>query len=290
MSTLRLGSKGPEVERLQKLLHVKPADGDFGPKTLAAVKEYQKSHGLVADGVVGPATWKSIENSSSGTKPGGGGGGDGSNPSGGSSGPSDGGSAPSGSDGPAAKPDSSVTLAQLRAICTQAPAKKLESYLPLLNSAMTEATINNRLRKCAFIAQVAHESVEFIYMKELGGHDYFMRMYDITGNRPKVAKDLGNTSPGDGAKYPGRGPIQVTGKNNYRECGKALGLDLINHPELLEKPGNAFRGSAWFWKSRGINQAADIPDFKKVTRIINGGLTHYDERLAYYNRALKVIK
>lgn len=289
MSTLRMGSTGPEVERLQKLLNVKPADGDFGPKTLAAVKEYQKSHGLVADGVVGPATWKSIESSGSGANPGGTGGGDGSHPSGGSSTPTGGDSAPSGADGPPAKPESSVTLQQLRSICTQAPVKKLESYLPLLNSAMTEALINNRLRKCAFIAQVAHESAEFVYMKELGGHDYFMRMYDITGNRPSVAKDLGNLSPGDGAKYPGRGPIQVTGKSNYRECGKSLGLDLINHPELLEKPGNAFRASAWYWKSRGINQAADIPDFKKVTRLINGGLNHYSERLVYYNRALKVI-
>src|SRR5262249_5994763 len=144
--------------------------------------------------------------------------------------------------------------------------------------------------KCAFLAQVAHESVEFVYMKELGGHDYFMRMYDITGDRPAKARELGNLSPGDGAKYPGRGPIQVTGKNNYRECGKSPGLDLVNHPELLEQPAIAFRGSAWFWKSHGINPVADKGDFKQVTRIINGGLTHYDDRLKYYNRALGVIK
>lgn len=286
MSTLRVGSQGPEVERLQRMLHVQPADGDFGPKTAAAVREFQKSHGLVADGVVGPKTMAAIEKGGSTSPSGGGGGGGGgdANPAT----PSDGGSS-GGTDGPKPDPKASIGLQQLRAIFTQCPVKKLETYLPFLNAAMTEAEINNRLRKCAFLAQVAHESTEFVYMKELGGHSYFMRMYDITGNRPKVAKDLGNLSPGDGAKYPGRGPIQVTGKNNYRACGKALGLDLVNHPELVETPSIAFRASAWYWKSRGINEAADKPDFKRVTRLINGGLNHYAERLAYYNKALKVI-
>ncbi|NUQ74904.1 MAG: peptidoglycan-binding protein [Polyangiaceae bacterium] len=279
MSTLRIGSKGPEVERLQRLLNVKPPDGDFGPKTAAAVREFQQSHGLVADGVVGPKTWEAIEK---GGVTGGGGGS-------GSTTPTPAEPTPGGTDGPAPQPGSSITIQQLRAIFTQAPLKKLEGYLPYLNSAMTEAQINTKLRKSAFLAQLAHESLEFVYMKEQGGRSYFMRMYDITGNRPKKARELGNLTPGDGARYPGRGPIQVTGKNNYRDCGKALGLDLVNHPELVETPSIAFRASAWFWRSRGINEAADRGDFKRVTRIINGGLTHYEDRLKYYNRALKVL-
>lgn len=295
MSTLRMGSRGPEVERLQKLLNVKPVDGDFGPKTAAAVRQFQQGHGLVADGVVGPRTWDALEH---GTTPsrGGGGGGDGTKPSTGAASP--GGtttapgqqpSSPGGADGPAPQPGSSITLQQLRAIYTQAPVKKLETYLPFLNSAMTEAHINNKLRKSAFLAQVAHESMEFVYMKEQGGRSYFMRMYDITGSRPKKARELGNLNPGDGARYPGRGPIQVTGKNNYRACGQSLGLDLINHPELVETASIAFRASAWFWRSRGINEAADKPDFKRVTRLINGGLTHYEDRVKYYERALRVL-
>jgi putative chitinase len=280
MSTLRKGSQGPEVVRLQKLLHVKPADGDFGPKTAAAVREFQKSHGLVADGVVGPATWSALEKENAPSDGGGGGGGGG----GGSPPP-----APSGGTGPAAKPASSITLQQLRAIFTHAPLKKLKSYLPFLNAAMTEAKINNKLRKAAFLAQVAHESAEFVYMKEIGNYAYFMKMYDITGSRPSVARDLGNTKKGDGARYPGRGPIQVTGKHNYRACGKALGLDLVNHPTLVEKPAIAFRASAWYWRSRGINKAADKGDFKQVTRLINGGLNHYAERLKYYQRARNVL-
>jgi putative chitinase len=154
---------------------------------------------------------------------------------------------------------------------------------------MTEAQINTKMRKAAFLAQVAHESAEFVYMKEQGNRAYFMRMYDITGRRPKKARELGNLAPGEGARYPGRGPIQVTGKNNYRACGQALGLDLVNHPELVETPSIAFRASAWFWRYRGINEAADRGEFKRVTRLVNGGLTHYAERVKYYNRALGAL-
>jgi putative chitinase len=287
MPTLRIGSQGPEVERLQRLLNVNPADGDFGPRTADAVREFQKSQGLVADAAVGQRTWDALEKR---TSPGGGGSGGGTGstaptPPAGGTPPA----APGGSDGPTPQAASSITIQQLRAIFTQAPLKKLEAYLPLLNSAMTEAQINTKMRKAAFLAQVAHESAEFVYMKEQGNRAYFMRMYDITGRRPKKARELGNLAPGEGARYPGRGPIQVTGKNNYRACGQALGLDLVNHPELVETPSIAFRASAWFWRYRGINEAADRGEFKRVTRLINGGLTHYAERVKYYNRALGAL-
>jgi peptidoglycan hydrolase-like protein with peptidoglycan-binding domain len=207
MPTLRIGSQGPEVERLQRLLNVNPADGDFGPRTADAVREFQKSQGLVADAAVGQRTWDALEKR---TSPGGGGSGGGTGstaptPPAGGTPPA----APGGSDGPTPQAASSITIQQLRAIFTQAPLKKLEAYLPLLNSAMTEAQINTKMRKAAFLAQVAHESAEFVYMKEQGNRAYFMRMYDITGRRPKKARELGNLAPGEGARYPGRGPIQV---------------------------------------------------------------------------------
>lgn len=285
MATLRLGSHGPEVVRLQRLLHVTPADGVFGPVTAKAVRSFQQSHGLVADGVVGPATWSALDHGTA-PHPKGTGGSGGAPNNGGSQAPDH---APGSSGDPTADARSSVTLQQIRAIFTKAPVKTLQGYLAFLNAAMTEASINAKLRKAAFLAQVAHESTEFTFMKELGGHDYFMRMYDISGHRPDVARSLGNTNVGDGARYPGRGPIQVTGKNNYRACGKALGLDLVHHPALLEIPKYAFRGSAWYWRSRGINQAADTGDFKRVTKLVNGGMTHYADRLMYYQRALRVL-
>jgi putative chitinase len=211
MSTLRIGSKGPEVERLQRLLNVKPADGDFGPKTAAAVKQFQQSHGLVADGVVGQRTWDALEKGSTPATP---------TPE--PPKPPAGGSGGGGNDGPTPQAASSVTLAQLRAIYTQAPVKKLEGYLPHLNSAMTEAQINNKLRKSAFLAQVAHESAEFVFMKEQGGRSYFMRMYDISGDRPAKARELGNLSVGDGAKYTGgpfRSPARATTARAARRSG-----------------------------------------------------------------------
>ena len=294
MATLRIGSQGPEVERLQKLLNVKPPDGDFGPRTYDAVRDFQRGQGLVADGAVGPRTWDALEKRSV-PSGGGSGGGGGSTPStpatpaGGSTNPTNPTNPTAPSDTPTAQPGSSITIQQLRAIFTQAPLKKLEAYLPLLNAAMTEAQINTKLRKSAFLAQVAHESAEFIYMKEQGSQAYFTRMYDINGRRPKKARELGNLSPGEGAKYAGRGPIQVTGKTNYRSCGKALGLDLVNHPELVEVPAIAFRASAWYWRHRGINEAADRRDFRRVTKLVNGGYRHYADRVKYYNRALGVL-
>lgn len=80
-----------------------------------------------------------------------------------------------------------------------------------------------------------HESGEWLYYKELGGDDYFKRLYDIQGQRPAKARELGNIKPGDGARYCGRGPVGITGRANYRRQSKKLGIDLENSPELAEQ-------------------------------------------------------
>lgn len=91
-------------------------------------------------------------------------------------------------------------------------------------------------------ATVFHETAHtFAPIKEYGGYSYFMRMYDITGLRPKVAKSLGNIYKGDGAKYPGEGYVMITGRRNYELYSKILGVDLINYPELAMVPKYAFR-------------------------------------------------
>uniref|UniRef100_UPI000641983E glycoside hydrolase family 19 protein n=1 Tax=Pseudomonas lundensis TaxID=86185 RepID=UPI000641983E len=137
-------------------------------------------------------------------------------------------------------------------------------------------------RVAAFIAQIGHESGQLKYVKEIWGPTTAQARYEGRA-------DLGNTRPGDGSKYRGRGLIQITGRANYKACGEALDLDLINQPELLEKPQQACMSAAWFWASRGLNTLADAGQFDKITQRINGGQNGAVDRQALYARALKVL-
>ena len=128
----------------------------------------------------------------------------------------------------------------------------------------------------AFLAQCAHETLDFKHMKEIGGSLDFKK-YDIRF-APRKAKILGNTKPGDGAKYKGRGYIQLTGKDNYKRAGQALGLDLVNKPELVELPDVAAKVAVWFWKERVRDKVDSFKNTKDVTKGINPGLKHLDQR------------
>ncbi|TVT89431.1 glycoside hydrolase family 19 protein [Pseudomonas sp. RGB] len=155
-------------------------------------------------------------------------------------------------------------------------------FVPALNTAMNRYGIVGTARVAAFIAQVGHESGQLRYVREIWGPTAQQLTYEGRA-------DLGNTVKGDGSKYHGRGLIQITGRANYAACGEALGLDLINKPELLELPQHAAMSAAWFWSVRGLNTLADQKDFAKITRRINGGLTGQAERQALYDTALKVL-
>lgn len=178
-----------------------------------------------------------------------------------------------------------ITVQQLQQIFPSA-GPKAGVFVPVLNVAMGRYAIVTPVRMAAFLAQVGHESGQLRYFRELGNDNYLAK-YD-TGT---LAQRLGNTpaADGDGQKYRGRGLIQVTGRANYAECGEALGLDLINHPELLELPEHAAASAAWFWQSRGLNSLADRGEFKTITRRINGGLNGLDDRLALWARAREVL-
>jgi len=129
---------------------------------------------------------------------------------------------------------------------------------------MSKYGIVGRLRVAAFIAQIGHESGQLRRVREIWGPTAVQLGYE-------GRKDLGNTQPGDGAKYRGRGLIQITGRANYAMCGEALGLDLVNQPELLEQPGPACLSAAWYWASRGLNTLADAGNNKDIGSIINTG-------------------
>ena len=170
-----------------------------------------------------------------------------------------------------------ITVEQLRSIMPYAGARA-DTFAAPLNAAMDEFEINTPARQAAFLAQIAHESGSLKYVKELA-----------SGGAYEGRTDLGNTEPGDGVFFKGRGLIQITGRSNYRDCGEALFLQLLEQPELLEQPVNACRSAGWFWKSRGLNDLADAGDFRQITRKINGGYNGYADRLAFYQRAQQVL-
>ncbi|HCA26574.1 MAG TPA: chitinase [Betaproteobacteria bacterium] len=174
-----------------------------------------------------------------------------------------------------------VTKEQLLAIMPLA-GSRAEAFLAPLNDAMREYAIDTGLREAAFLAQIAHESGQLRFTRELWGPTAAQSRYEGRA-------DLGNTESGDGKRFLGRGLIQLTGRANYRACGEALGLDLIDDPRLLEQPPAACRSAGWFWQRHGLNTLADQEQFRTITRRINGGLNGIQEREAYYARALKAL-
>jgi putative chitinase len=186
--------------------------------------------------------------------------------------------------------------------------EKADSLGRALNQAMEEASINTPLRQAAFIAQVAHESMgltRFVenlnysaegLLKVFGRHfdegevEQFARQPEKIANRV-YANRLGNgdEDSGDGWRYRGRGFIQVTGKDNYREAGKSLNQDLVDKPELAEGLEVGAQVAAWYWTSRDLNSYADRGQFDTITKRINGGLNGLNERRAYYMKAKEVL-
>lgn len=150
---------------------------------------------------------------------------------------------------------------------------RLDPHIPYIMSAMQEGDIDTPQRIAASFAQLAHESGEYRYMEELA-----------SGEAYEGRADLGNWLPGDGVKYKGRGPIQITGRNNYAACGAALGLNLIDNPELLTLPEHGTRAAVWFWNRHNLSKLADADWFKAITRAINGGLNGLSDRRMYWDR------
>jgi spore coat assembly protein SafA len=172
----------------------------------------------------------------------------------------------------------SITPDELRRIVPNLSASKAAGLAPHLSNAMREANISTPRQKAAFIAQLAHESGGFQFSEEIA-----------SGRAYEGRRDLGNTQPGDGERFKGRGFIQLTGRANYTAAGKALGLDLVNNPGLAAKPEHAARVAAWFWNSRGLNPIAERGDFREVTRRINGGFNGMESRQHFYDRALALL-
>ena len=179
-------------------------------------------------------------------------------------------------------------------------------FVPVLNTAMSRYQIVGTKRIAAFIAQVGHESGQLTHLVENLNYSadalrktwpsrFNVGQANVVARKPEPIANIaygnrmGNTAPGDGWTYRGRGLIQITGKDNYRVCGEALSLDLIAQPELLEKTQHACMSAAWFWATNGLNTLADAGKFDAITQRINGGQNGAVDRQALYARALKVL-
>ena len=132
-----------------------------------------------------------------------------------------------------------------------------------------------------FMAQCAHETANFTSLEEFGGSLDF-RKYDPKYN-PRKAKQLGNKVAGDGAKYKGRGFIQLTGRDNYKRAGQALGLPLEQRPELVERPDVAAKVAVWFWQNRVAPKVASFHDTQQATKPINPGMRGLQDRHTKFN-------
>lgn len=177
-----------------------------------------------------------------------------------------------------------------------------------LSAAMQEFGITTPVRRAAFLAQLAHESRELTAVSENLNYsaEGLLKTFPKYFT-PETAKDyakkpqqianivysnrMGNGSPasGDGWLYRGRGPIQLTGRENYRRAEAALGCALELHPDLASDPVIGARIAAWFWASKGLNEKSDKGDFVAITKTINGGTHGLTERTALWERAKRVL-
>jgi putative chitinase len=182
-----------------------------------------------------------------------------------------------------------LTTEQLQAIMPQMPAARRAALFPFLTAAVSEFGIDPPARTAAFLAQLAHESAQFKFMEEIWGPTAAQRRYEPPS---KLASDLGNTETGDGRRFKGRGPIQITGRANYRRFGNLLGLDLVAAPDQAALPEVAFRIAGLYWSKKGLNELADrvtAEAFRDITKRINGGFNGLAERERFYETAKTVL-
>lgn len=202
-----------------------------------------------------------------------------------------------------------VTAEKLHEIFHEADINDCHDIADALNAAMSEFGIDNPERQAMFLAQCAHESGNFAHVEENLNYraetllkvfpKYFKTMddaQDYAKQPEKIANKVyggrmgnGPESSGDGYRYRGRGLIQLTGKDNYDACGKALNVDLHGQPDYLETAEGAARSAAWFWHKNGLNKYADAGDILGCTKRINGGTIGLEDRKKHYEHALRML-
>jgi len=278
---LKLGSEGEDVKKLQIKLGVDPI-GKFGPKTEAAVKGWQSEHGLTADGIVGDKTWSVIMGLSEQV------------------------SAPTVITEPA--PVKSVGGLKLEGLRGHIP----DAVIAQIPDTAAKFEINTPLRLAHFLAQCGHESGGFRLTKEnlnysakgLNGtfKKYFPTLDSAVPYERKPEKiankvyggRMGNgpESSGDGAKFCGRGYIQLTGKDNYTAFGKSINEDICSSPEKVAS-NYALLSAAWFFNKNGLHKMADggASDavVTSITKRVNGGTIGLPDRIKHFKEYYSLL-
>jgi putative chitinase len=270
---LKKGDNNESVKLLQTKLGIEPI-GNFGPKTEEAVKAFQSKYGLTADGIVGDGTWAKIMNV--------------------------------GTTAPAPQPIASTPVPQVAGL----KLNKLVGHVPqvVIDSIPEVASkfgINTPLRVAHFLAQCGHESGGFKVTQEnlnysAKGLNGIFRKYFPTeaaaaayARQPqKIANKVyanrmanGSEASGDGYKFRGRGYIQLTGRDNYTQFGKAIGVDIPSNPDLVSSK-YALASAAWFWSKNGLNKLADggasDSAVTSITKRVNGGTIGLADRIKHF--------
>jgi len=266
---LKRGDNNESVKQLQIKLGLEPI-GNFGPKTEEAVKAFQAKNGLTADGIVGDGTWAKIM----------------------------GGSTPT--------PQPEVPIVSVGGLKLD----KLKGHIPDAVIAMIPDTaakfeINSPLRLAHFLAQCGHESGGFRATQEnlnysaKGLMGIFKKYFPTEAianayqrNPQKIANKVyanrmanGDEASGDGYKFRGRGYIQLTGKDNYTQFGKAIGENITSNPDVVSGK-YALLSAAWFWSKNGLNKLADggATDavVTSITKRVNGGTIGLPDRIKHF--------
>ncbi len=172
-----------------------------------------------------------------------------------------------------------ATKEKLAAVLPRAARSRVDLYFEPLKATMLKYGITSPLQMAHFIAQVGHESGSLLYNEEIA-----------SGAAYEGRTDLGNTHPGDGVRFKGRGLIQLTGRSNYIAFSKYTGVDYVNNPKPLgDDPTISAEAAAWFWVDRKLAPLAERDDVRAVTKRINGGFNGLDDRIQNLFRAKAVL-
>jgi putative chitinase len=276
---LKKGDNNENVKLMQQKLGIEPAVTNFGPKTEAAVKEWQAKNGLTADGIVGPSTWAKIMGESA--------------------------AAPT--------PIVSTPIASVGGLKLE----KLKGHIPdavisMIPAVAQKFQIDSALRLAHFLAQCGHESGGFRLTKEnlnysakgLNGifKKYFPTLESALPYERKPEKiankvyggRMGNgpEASGDGAKFCGRGYIQLTGKDNYTAFGKSIGEDVCANPQVVAEK-YALLSAAWFFNKNGLHKMADggASDtvVTSITKRVNGGTIGLPDRIKHFKEYYQLL-